>query len=390
MAHFAYPAGTPTGVVPANYVLPSTDWQTNIGQVFKAINGDDGGTWAPGAFITVGGSGFEFTGTGHSLAASARLNVESTGEIRLKAGALLRVDGSSGDIRLEVSSNVATLTAQSGSEVYLAGATLVQDQMTLMSTANGGPGSILVQTDAGITFQSGSGLILSDGSTTSFAGDTLVTSTGAVTFQNSSSLTSGASAFAQWSGTWWFAGECVFVGGTWPKLAGDRSWTRRSMDIALCTHNNGDTNGSPDDPDIWVETSDIANTPILRTRSATTSDNQSIIEFRDLPEGGEVTEIEVISKGSGTAITAVPTYRFIRWQTGDANMSHLSAITTDVHTTANFTASTDTTTITPSSSTTIDRTYRYGLLITHPYDAGGCSARFYDIVITGTSDSIRI
>jgi hypothetical protein len=389
MAHFAYPAGTPTGVVPANYVLPSTDWQTNIGQVFKAINGDDGGTWAPGAFITVGGSGFEFTGTGHSLAASARLNVESTGEIRLKAGALLRVDGSSGDIRLEVSSNVATLTAQSGSEVYLAGATLVQDQMTLMSTANGGPGSILVQTDAGVTFQSGSGLILSDGSTTSFAGDTLVTSTGAVTFQNSSSLTSGASAFAQWSGTWWFAGECVFVGGTWPKLAGDRSWTRRAKAIALTTYNNGDTTG-PSAPDTWVETSDLAASPAFRTATAAATGQYCIVEFDDLPDGGEITDVQVTTKGEATTLDGLPTYLLVRWQTGESNPSSLSLLTTDGHTTGNFDLIVETTTITPSPAHTIDKAYRYGLKIFHPYGTPSAYMRVYEVVISGTADSLRL
>ena len=96
MANFDYPAGTPLGTVPSNYVLPSVDWQTNIQQVFKAPNFEDGSTHAPSAFVTVGGSGFELTGTGHSLAASARLNVESTGELRLKNGALLKADGSVG------------------------------------------------------------------------------------------------------------------------------------------------------------------------------------------------------------------------------------------------------------------------------------------------------
>ena len=141
MAHFVYPAGTPLGTVSFGYVVPHTDWQTTIQQVFKAINGDQGGTWAPSGFITVGGSGFEFTGTGHSLASSARLNVESGAEVRLKNGALLKADGAGGDIRLEVLTNVATLTIQSGAvqKVEAGGALDVYGGLTFKDTS--GPGN---------------------------------------------------------------------------------------------------------------------------------------------------------------------------------------------------------------------------------------------------------
>ena len=387
MANFDYPAGTPLGTVPSNYVLPSVDWQTNIQQVFKAPNFEDGSTHAPSAFVTVGGSGFELTGTGHSLAASARLNVESTAELRLKNGALLKADGSVGDIRLEVLSNVATLTAQSASVVNLDGTTAVKGDVAFKST---GPATLAFETGVTATWASGSTAVHASGSTTTFGGTTNVSSTGTVTFQNSSNLASGATAFAQWSGTWWFSGDCVFVGGTWPKLAGDRSWSRHSFDIALTTHNNGDTNGSPTDPDMWVETSNIGNTPMLRTRAAAGTGEYSIIEFRELPAGGEVTDIEVISIGVGMAVNAVPTYRFIRWQTGDANYEALSSVTTDVHTTGNFTSFNDTTTITPTATTTIDKSYRYGLLITHPYGTPSAYGFFYDVVISGTADSIQV
>ena len=386
MANFDYPAGTPLGTVPSNYVLPSVDWQTNIQQVFKAPNFEDGSTHAPSAFVTVGGSGFELTGTGHSLAASARLNVESTAELRLKNGALLKADGSVGDIRLEVLSNVATLTAQSASVVNLDGTTAVKGDVAFKST---GPATLAFETGVTATWASGSTAVHASGSTTTFGGTTNVSSTGTVTFQNSSNLTSGASAFAQWSGTWWFAGECVFVGGTWPKLAGDRDWTRHSFDIALTTYNAGDTTG-PSSPDTWVETSDLAASPAIRTASATTSAHYCIIEFRDLPEGGDLAEVEIITKGEGASVTTLPKYLLVRWQTGETSTSSLSLLTTDAHTTGNFTAIVETTTVTPVSTVTVDRSYRYGVKIFHPYDAGGCYMRVYDVVARGTADSIRV
>jgi hypothetical protein len=60
MSHFAYfYAG---GVINPNTVLPH-DFFTHLEQnLFKAINGDDGGTWAPGAAITIGGAGIVISG----------------------------------------------------------------------------------------------------------------------------------------------------------------------------------------------------------------------------------------------------------------------------------------------------------------------------------------
>jgi len=115
MAHFIYPSGTPIGNVPFGYVVPSGEWQTTIRQVFKAINGDEGGTWAPSSFITIGGSGIKLTGVGHQIASGGRFNVMSGGEVRVQNGGLLRVDGSSGDILIQVDTNVAKMTFESNS-----------------------------------------------------------------------------------------------------------------------------------------------------------------------------------------------------------------------------------------------------------------------------------
>ena len=112
MAHFIYPAGTPLGVVPFGYVFPSSEWQSTIRQVYKAINGDEGGTWAPSTYIVIGGSGFSLTGTGHQLAASARLTVQSTAEIRVANGGLVKLDGTGGDILMKVAAGVATIEVE--------------------------------------------------------------------------------------------------------------------------------------------------------------------------------------------------------------------------------------------------------------------------------------
>lgn len=42
--------------LPAGYTIPPTDWQSLDRKVFQAVNGVDGGTWAPGAAITIDGT----------------------------------------------------------------------------------------------------------------------------------------------------------------------------------------------------------------------------------------------------------------------------------------------------------------------------------------------
>ncbi len=55
MSHFAY--YFPSGTVPALTVIPHGWFEHVEDATFKAINGDEGGTWAPSSAITVGGSG---------------------------------------------------------------------------------------------------------------------------------------------------------------------------------------------------------------------------------------------------------------------------------------------------------------------------------------------
>ena len=204
MAHNSYPAGTPGGTVPSFYVVPSTDWKTVIDQCYASINGDAGGTWAPLAFITIGGAGLQLTGTGHRIAASARLNVESTGEIRLKNGALLLADGSAGDIRLEVDSNVAKLTAQTGSLITLdfGGAFDVAGGVAVKNT-----GIITWESSGSAIFSSGAILTAASGSTVNLSGTTNVR--GAFVLKASG----GPGSFTQEAGTTaLFQGDTVFSG----------------------------------------------------------------------------------------------------------------------------------------------------------------------------------
>lgn len=170
MAHFIYPAGTPLGVVPFGYVFPSSEWQSTIRQVYKAINGDEGGTWAPSSYIVVGGSGFSLTGTGHQLAASARLTVQSTAEIRVANGGLVKLDGTGGDILMKVAGGIATIEAETGTviKVNAGGALDMYGSFTLKDT--NGPGSFTAEANTTITLLSGSTMTAAASSTINLTG----------------------------------------------------------------------------------------------------------------------------------------------------------------------------------------------------------------------------
>lgn len=389
MAHFTYPVGTPLGTVPSFHVLTSIDWQSTIQQVYKAINGDDGGTWAPGAFITIGGSGLQLTGTGHSLAASARLNVESTGEIRVKGGGIATIQ-SGGTLTVDVGGTIAlsgTMTTDALSTIFVRGAIRLDDA---------GPGVFIAENTTTSTWQSGATATFNSGSTVNM--NTVMSARsnviwrssanggpGGAVFETDSTLTGDSGSTATWNGTWTFGNS------TWPALSPARSWERHSMDLAVTTFGDGDTTG-PASPDAWLEPSNISTSPCIRTSSATASvaDPYSIVEFKDLPAGGVITQVEVTCKGEGTTPTQLPRYLIVRWQTGDVNLSSMSLLTTDAHTTGNFTSISDTTTVAVNALSTIDKSYRYGVKVFHPYSAVGTYMRVFDVVATGTVATLKV
>lgn len=85
---------------------------------FESINGDDGGTWNPAAFIGIGGAGFQFSGTAHRIA----------GEIASTHGGAtpnFTLDGANGIINIDT-----------GGELHVAGNGALQAYMvTLQSGA---------------------------------------------------------------------------------------------------------------------------------------------------------------------------------------------------------------------------------------------------------------
>jgi len=152
MSHFVYqrPSGDWSGVV-----MPLNIWFTGFDQqLFKAVNGDDGGTWAPTSAIIIGGQGLQVPGPftaadvlALTLPNTALVDAQSGSEIRLDAGALFLTLASSqmqiGGI-LEITSGGTLDLDGSVDPTYTTPRTITKRRLQLVSwtdagTNNSGP-----------------------------------------------------------------------------------------------------------------------------------------------------------------------------------------------------------------------------------------------------------
>lgn len=185
MAHFVLTRASLAawGATPA--VLAAEFWSLD-NQVYKAINGDEGGTWAPAAVITVGGSGltvtgpssltncsditidngtFDMTGTGViTISDTVAVNLSNTATINLGSGT--RINANSGSF-IDIESG-ADLDVKSGGEIDIEnGAQII---------VNSG-GAVVVQSGGAISVEGLSGLVLGASSSISAASGSKVTGT---------------------------------------------------------------------------------------------------------------------------------------------------------------------------------------------------------------------
>ncbi len=377
MGHFTYPSGTPLGTVPFGYVVPSGEWQSTIRQVFRAINGDEGGTWAPSTFIVIGGSGFSLTGTGHQIAANARLTVQSTGEIRVANGGLVRLDGSGGDILLKVAGNIATIEVESGAlvQVNAGGALDVYGAITFKTV-----GSATWQTGCSASFSSGSTLNLNSGSVTNGNGayrnygTITVKSTGDITFESGGAMVSVAGATMTWGGTMIVSGDFTLLGSSqWINLSPDRALTRVAFDLIPLSYTF--VTGVRTTPDVFWLQALSTNAPAVFTDPKLASGSESIILLLDLPIGAVLESVVLTTQGdieAGSGLV-LPTYRIVSWANGAAaGRTNHSSTVTDVHDASNWLTSDEDTTVTASGGgVTIEAGRQYGIYFVHPYNLSG-------------------
>ena len=361
-----------------------------------------GGTYALGAALILGGAGVHFSGTNHHVLGSATLTVDSLGSIVVASGGMIKLDGTStADIELKVTAGVPIINVKAGAriDVQESADVDVYGLATLKDNGGGAGGELLVEDTATIQLASGAALAAASGATVTLGGATNVSSTGTTTWQNGSNLTSGSTAFAQWSGEWWFAktlkitSACdIIIQGSanWIQYETARPWSRGVSRVTPLSF--AGASAGPADPDIWEETSDVTTAVCARTSDRTASGGKSLLRFDPPPVGGLLTEAKITSKGTkpGSIASTRPTYVIVSWQdSSSAGYTTHSSLTTDAGSIATFGLTETETTITATGSTG-DRTVvagrSYGLLVTHPYEAiNEQGARFYDAHLDGTA-----
>lgn len=379
--------------------FPHGDANDASEKIVKSPNFDEGSAHAPSADIELSGSlggGFSFAdlfpffgeldvtdgvtfdaGTAGSITATKRVAIDVHGILSLKdnggglgnpGGELLVED--TGTVQL---ASGAALSAASGSTVTLSGTTDVKGTFTIK--AAGGPGSLVIEVGtsnyiSGLTqWQSGSQAHFASGSKL----------TGVLSVENALSTIT--------------LKDGIILG-----LDPARSWTRRAGRVAASTR--GPASAITDPPlamaDVW---SPLFTAPTLylgyTSGGGASTTEKAIYEFEHLPpDGSTIAQAVVKSVGESNldAITQVPTYRLVRWQKGlIADVEYLSNVTNDSHDgTAADWVTVHSTTITVNAHATIDRAYRYGVLVTHALKAGNVPMAFFlDAEATGTVAAIN-
>ncbi len=363
-----------------------------------------GSSHTPSGFVTVGGSGFQLTGTGHEVATSARLTVQSTGEIRVASGGLIRLDGTSADIDLKVTAGTPLIDVGNGCAVrILSGGSLdVFGTTTFKNTS--GPGTAVWENNTSATFQlgstltvqSGSTATIADGGTLSVAGQLTITTDGNITLSGAATVLGGAGSTVTLQGTNNLSSLALVGASTWPTLATARDVTRPAVRAIALSFADGAGSVGPDDPDMWECKSGLSAAPAFRTRNATASGRTSILEVLDLPVGSVITGAEIDSRGTEAAnvSSTLPTYQIVSWSSGEGGLASHSTATNDGGAALTFGATTTTTTVGNSgdaASRTITAGRRYGILVTHPFQSSvGQGVWVYKCNILASAESIRV
>ena len=363
-----------------------------------------GSSHTPSGFVTVGGSGFQLTGTGHEVATSARLTVQSTGEIRVASGGLIRLDGTSADIDMKVTAGTPLIDVGNGCAVrILSGGSLdVFGTATIKNTS--GPGSVVWQDNtvatfndgAVATFQNGAEAVIADGATLTVAGQQTVTTDGNITLAGAGFILGGSGSTVTLQGANNLSSLTLVGASTWPELATSRTIVRKANKCIPLTYSNGGGLG-PLDADVWESKSPASDAPCWRYRKFDASGKFSLLEVIGLPIGAVITSATIVAVGSEPASVAstLPYYQIVSWVTGLAAYTNHSLSTVDAaSSSAAFATTAAETTVAATGTTasrTVDETRRYGILVTHPYEATNDQGMIvYNAYITATVGAIKL
>lgn len=360
-----------------------------------------GSSHTPSGFVTVGGSGFQLIGTGHEVAASGRVTVQSTGAIYVADGGQIKLNGTgAADIDLKVTSGVALIDAETGSAIRVkAGASLD----VFGALAGKSTGAATWESGASFTFSSGSTLNIASGTTATLGalltvnGQIAVSGTGSITAASGATILGVSGATLTWQGTTNLSALTLVGASTWPTMSTARTAIRKATSVIPLTFNNGASTVGPDDPDAWRCKSAASAAPAFRTRAATASGKSSILNVPNLPIGSVLVSAAVTAEGtdSGLISTTLPIYQIVSWASGEGGLVGHSSATTDAGNSATFGATSTETTIAATGTTlqkTVDAEREYGILVTHPYEntGGGQGAWIYTAEIVVEVSSLQV
>lgn len=200
MAHFDYIK--PGGVWSLLSLLSSSIMAEIDRRIYKSVNGDEGGVWAPTpTAIIIGGLGLQVTGPFEAsnaditITSGKFLTVESGGTVDCQSGSTVDLYGA---VNL-----YGTTTVDSGATINCAGSVNVTDglvwfkdtgqlkvsssMIVLTTMLVDGPGAILIENSATVVWATGTNATHQSGSATTFAAGSTVTLNGAMT-QGSASV----------------------------------------------------------------------------------------------------------------------------------------------------------------------------------------------------------
>jgi hypothetical protein len=352
----------PLGYAPGDPVTSAQMNRINIG-LPKAPNWVDGGaTYNPTDQLVMGGAGMRWTGP-TEFGATSTTTFES-------ASTTMWESGSSASF-----ASGSTTVWESGSSASWEGLATFVDGSTVVIELDS-----TVDLYGGITVQGGGGIIdFNSGAELHF--DSGSTITGSATLPSGASLTGNVGSTVQFSGTFRLAG------GTNVELAPARSWTRRNLRMCATASPSDVTESGSDitSGGNFIPSLKIAST-ILASPFAT------LLEIDDLPDGQTITSVVVRTAGQsaspGATIDRAATYRVIRW-TDETALDSMSATVNDSHTVGNWQSKIDQT-ITITSNSTIDRSYRYAVQMINHTAANADPMHVVSVVATGTASSLSV
>ncbi|NUP08465.1 MAG: hypothetical protein HOW73_20640 [Polyangiaceae bacterium] len=264
MGHFDF---TRSGGVWTGTPLVTADEMADLdSKTERAINGDEGGTWAPTTVITIGGQGVTITGTSilddcQSIElTSGFINVYNGAEIRILTGAKLDVQ-SGGEVEVDSGASV----------VFAAGST------TTFAGAVGISGTATIGVSSGAVFGFGSGAIVNMG------GDMSVTSSGSLAVNSGGAITvASGGVFALSAGASVSIGAAQTISG---KVTHSGTGGRTVKRVKSVT-NASDTIGVDEADIVYWTTTDGNNYSITLATSPTPDEGETIeIRRRELLAG---------------------------------------------------------------------------------------------------------